>query len=133
VEVPVQYFQSVIAVELAITGALLFQVRYFEAGRVKQSGADAPRDSVLRLLMAVVIGMTLLGSLDGIIEGGGTLTATAVTLGLAVSALPILIRVLPPLVDVDRTDGRRRYSGEATVGLVLYVAAPAAIVLVLNR
>jgi hypothetical protein len=27
--VPIQYFQSVIVVELAVTGALLFQIRYF--------------------------------------------------------------------------------------------------------
>ena len=28
-EVPIQFFQSVVAIELAVTGALLFQVRYF--------------------------------------------------------------------------------------------------------
>jgi hypothetical protein len=30
VEVPVQFFQSVIAIELAVAGALLWQIRYFE-------------------------------------------------------------------------------------------------------
>jgi hypothetical protein len=29
VDVPVQYFQSVIAIELAVTGALLWQIRFF--------------------------------------------------------------------------------------------------------
>jgi len=29
VEVPVQYFQSVIALETAVTGVLLFQIRFF--------------------------------------------------------------------------------------------------------
>jgi len=35
--VPVQYFQSVIAIELAVTGALLWQMRYFEPQDRKQS------------------------------------------------------------------------------------------------
>ena len=30
-DVPVQYFQSVIAIELAVTGALLWQIRFFES------------------------------------------------------------------------------------------------------
>jgi hypothetical protein len=29
-DVPVQYFQSVITIELAVAGALLWQMRYFE-------------------------------------------------------------------------------------------------------
>ena len=32
VDVPVQYFQSVIAIELAVAGALLWQMRFFESG-----------------------------------------------------------------------------------------------------
>jgi hypothetical protein len=35
-DVPVQYFQSIIAVELAIAGALLFQVRFFDKDRADQ-------------------------------------------------------------------------------------------------
>jgi len=31
VDLPVQYFQSVIAIELAVTGALLWQIRFFES------------------------------------------------------------------------------------------------------
>jgi len=31
VDVPVQYFQSVIGIELAVTGALLWQIRFFES------------------------------------------------------------------------------------------------------
>jgi hypothetical protein len=30
VNVPVQYYQSVIAIETAVTGVLLFQIRFFE-------------------------------------------------------------------------------------------------------
>ena len=32
--VPVQYFQSVIAVQIAVAGALLFQVRFFDNSKV---------------------------------------------------------------------------------------------------
>ena len=39
VDVPVQYFQSVIALETAITGVLLFQIRFFATGK------DAPEAS----------------------------------------------------------------------------------------
>jgi hypothetical protein len=39
VDVPVQYFQSVIALETAITGVLLFQIRFFATGK------DAPEES----------------------------------------------------------------------------------------
>jgi hypothetical protein len=40
VAVPIQYFQSVIAVELAVTGALLFQIRYFAPrGRTRPCAA----------------------------------------------------------------------------------------------
>jgi hypothetical protein len=30
VDAPAQYFRSVIAIELAVTGALLWQIRFFE-------------------------------------------------------------------------------------------------------
>jgi hypothetical protein len=56
-DVPIQYFQSVIAIELAVTGALLFQIRYF-APRRDQAEEDLP-DPLLRLAVAVVLGATL--------------------------------------------------------------------------
>jgi hypothetical protein len=40
VDVPVQFFQSTIAIELAVAGALLWEIRYFDregaAGRDRQ-------------------------------------------------------------------------------------------------
>ena len=33
--VPVQYYQSIIAIQLAVTGALLFQVRFFDTSNTK--------------------------------------------------------------------------------------------------
>ena len=73
-EVPVQYFQSVIAVETAVTGVLLFQIRFFETddalpGRV---GADAR----VRLLYLLILIATVFGSLEAIREGGGRVAAS---------------------------------------------------------
>jgi hypothetical protein len=85
----------VIAVELAVTGALLFQIRYF-APRGDQPEQDLP-DPRLRLAIAVVLGATLFGSLEAMLHGGDRTAAAAVMIGLAVSLLPILLRVLPPL------------------------------------
>jgi hypothetical protein len=132
-EVPVQYFQSIIALELAVTGALLFEIRFFEPREVAEaSGRELP-SPWLRLLTAVLLGATLLGSLDGIAHHGGSASAIAVTLGLALSVLPILLRVLPPVVQGTRTDPGRRYSIVTVVGLIMYGAAVAALVLLLNR
>jgi hypothetical protein len=97
VEVPVQFFQSTIAIELAVTGALLFQIRSFEPRRGAAEDRDLP-DPRPRLLMAVILGATVFGSLDAIVHHGGMDAAIAVTVGVALSVLPILARVLPPLV-----------------------------------
>ena len=38
--IPVEFFETVIAIEVAIAGALLFQIRFFESASVaKQKGA----------------------------------------------------------------------------------------------
>ena len=95
-EVPVQFFQSIIAIEVAIAGALLFQVRYFDSRGTDVDAAGLP-DPRWRLVVAVILGATIFGSLDGIAHGGGRQMAAFVTLGVALSVLPILIRVLPPL------------------------------------
>ncbi len=95
--VPVQYFQSVIAIELAVAGALLWQVRFFESNSTRERD-DLP-DPRLRLALALVLGVTLFGSLWAMANEGGTLVAIGVTVGLAVSVLPILLRVLPPLAE----------------------------------
>ena len=95
-DVPVQYFQSVIAIELAVAGALLWQVRFFESTSTAEHREHLP-DARLRLLLALVLGATLFGSLWAMANEGDSLAAIRVTVGLAVSALPILLRVLPPL------------------------------------
>jgi hypothetical protein len=58
------------------------------------SGAPGP---TLRLAVAVVLGATLFGSLLAMLDGGDRTAAAALLIGLAVSILPILLRVLPPL------------------------------------
>jgi hypothetical protein len=89
-DVPVQYFQSVIAVETAVTGVLLFQIRFFEPNK------DTPKELAvhprLRGLLLIVLTATIFGSLEAIREGWGSWAGVLVTVGLAVSVLPILLR-----------------------------------------
>ena len=93
--VPVQFFQSVIAIELAIVGALLWQMRFFER---EQTRTEIPRtDPRLLLLLLAVLTATVFGSLEALREGGGRLAAVLLTVGLAVSLSPILLRVLRPV------------------------------------
>jgi hypothetical protein len=116
-DVPIQFFQSVVAIELAVTGALLFQVRYFSPreGTVRED-VRLP-SATLRLAIAIVLGATVFGSLLAMLHGGDRTAAAALLIGLAVSILPILLRVLPPLRRDLRTDtrslrarhGRRRH------------------------
>ena len=65
-DVPVQYFQSIITVLLAVAGALLFQVRFFE---LTHSERTKEVDPLLRLVMMAVITATLFASLEAMREG----------------------------------------------------------------
>jgi hypothetical protein len=132
-DVPIQFFQSIIAIELATTGALLFQIRYFERDRPNERVDHGLPDPWLRLLVAVLLGATVFGSLDAMLHGGGRTIATAVSMGLALSILPILIRVLPPLSGVSQTGDPRRYSRVTVIGILLYVVAVGGLVAIVNR
>jgi hypothetical protein len=129
-DVPVQYYQSIIAVEVAIAGALLFQIRFFAPRGTAEGERDLP-DPRLRLAMAVVLGATLFGSLYAIRAGGRT-ADEAVTIGLAISLLPILLRALPPLARDARTHRRPPQYAITIVGLVLYVLVTAVTVFLLG-
>ena len=83
--------------------------------------------------MAGILAATIFGSLDAILHREGSTAAIAVTVGLALSLLPILIRVLPPLVGEARVGERRGYSTVTVVGLLLYVTAVVGVVLLLSR
>src|SRR4029453_3370791 len=93
--VPVQFFQSVIAVELAIVGTLLWQIRFFD--REDSQAETSRRDPRLQLLLLLVLTAILFGWLDAPRGGGGQLAAGLPTVGLAVSLLPILLRVVRPV------------------------------------
>jgi hypothetical protein len=97
VDVPVQYFESVIAIELAVAGGLLWQMRFFQSGDDAHRAGERLPDARLRVALFLVLGTTLFGSLWAMADEGPKWAAVAVTVGLAISLVPILIRVLPPL------------------------------------
>jgi hypothetical protein len=125
-EVPVQYFQAVIAIETAVTGVLLFQTRFFETGGAAPGRAGP--DPRVRLLMLLILTATVFGSLEAIREGGGRGAAVLVTVGLAVSILPILLRVLPPLRRDAQTQQRNPQFWVTVLGVGLYAAVVAVLV-----
>jgi glucose-6-phosphate-specific signal transduction histidine kinase len=132
VDVPVQYFQSVIAIELAVAGALLWQMRFFESSSTARRDGEHLPDPRLRLGLALVLGATLFGSLWAIAHEGESWAATAVTVGLALSLLPILLRVLPPLARETATHERDPNHAVTVVGLLLYGLLVAGVVVLLN-
>ena len=79
-DVPVQFFQTVVAVELAVTGGLLYQIRFFDHRRPDPDDASAAAPW-FRLLMAAVLLATLFGSLYAIRHGGQRTAAVLVTIG----------------------------------------------------
>ena len=116
--VPVQFFQSVIAIELAIVGALLWQMRFFER---EQTRTEIPRtDPRLLLLLLAVLTATVFGSLEALREGGGRLAAVLLTVGLAVSLSPILLRVLRPIRRDATMQQRDPQLWVTLLGLILF-------------
>ncbi len=131
-EVPVQFFQSVIAIEVAVTGALLWQIRFFESRDAQRREHEHLPDARLRLGMALVLGATIFGSLWAIADEGPKWGALIVTVGLAVSLVPILLRVLPPLARDARTNKRDPNHAITVLGLLLYVAVVAGFLVLLD-
>ncbi len=118
--VPVQFFQSVIAIELAIVGALLWQIRYFDKEDTQvETSRSVPR---LQLLLLVVLTAILFGSLEALRVGGGQLAAVLLTVGLAVSLLPILLRVLRPVRRDATVQPRDPQLWVTLLGLILFAA-----------
>ena len=125
--VPVQFFQSIITVQLSVGGALLFQVRFFDIRNGKRGPQVDPR---LRLVLVVVIAATLFVSLEAMRAGWGSTAAALVSGGLALSVLPILFRVLPPLTRDIETQKRDPHFWVTVLALVLYCAIVAIVVLI---
>jgi hypothetical protein len=132
VDVPVQYFQSVIAIELAVAGALLWQMRFFAPRDEARRASERLPDSRLRVGLALILGATLFGSLWAMVDEGPKFAAVAVTLGLAISIVPILIRILPPLAKDAKTNQRDPDYVVTVIGLVAYVAVVAGFLVLLD-
>jgi hypothetical protein len=130
-DVPVQYFQSVIAIELAVVGALLFEIRFFERSP-RAEGGDNRTDPRVLLVLAAVLAATVFGSLAAMRHEGGALAASAVTVGLAISVVPILLRVLPPIAREATTGKRDPHVAYTVAGLVVYALVVAGAVALLN-
>jgi hypothetical protein len=130
-DVPVQYFQSVITIELAVAGALLWEMRYFEPVDRRRASRRLP-DARLRLGLALVLGATLFGSLWAMADEGPKWAALLVTVGLAISVIPILVRVLPPLTRDAETNERDPDFWITVAGLLGYVAIVAVVLVVLD-
>ncbi len=131
-DVPVQYFQSVITIELAVAGALLWQMRYFEPQDGRRAGDRLP-DARLRLALALVLGATIFGSLWAIADEGPKWAAVAVMLGLSISVVPIMVRVLPPLTTDAETKERDPGYWITVAALMGYVVLVALVLVVLDR
>lgn len=127
-EVPVQYFQSIISLELAITGGLLYQIGFFKPPGQENGRSPQPYNPRVRLLMATILIATLFGSLLAILHEGQAIAAALVTIGLAVSLLPLLLWALPPLARDARTAESNPYSTTTIIGLLIYLAVVVVVV-----
>jgi hypothetical protein len=76
--------------------------------------------------------LTIFGSLWAIADEGPKWAALAVTVGLAISLIPILLRVLPPLAKDASTDERDPDYVVTVLGLILYVAVVAGVLVLLD-
>jgi hypothetical protein len=132
VDVPVQFFQSAIAIELAVAGALLWQLRYFEPRNATRRESEKLPDARLRVGLALVLGATLFGSLWAIADEGPKWAAIAVTVGLAISLVPIGLRVLPPLAKDATTNERDPDYAFTVLALVVYIAVVAGFLVLLD-
>ena len=132
VDVPVQFFQSAIAIALAVAGALLWQMRFFDSNDARRQDRVSLPDARLRLGLALVLGTTLFGSLWAIADEGPKWAAYFVTIGLAVSILPIGLRVLPPLAKDSLTNERDPDYAITVIALVLYVVVVAGFLILLD-
>jgi hypothetical protein len=132
VEVPVQFFQSTIAIELAVAGALLWEIRFFDRDDAAERARQDLPDARLQLFFALVLGATVFGSLWAIADQGNALAASLVTAGVAVSLLPFLVHVLPPLARDARRSERDANYAVAVVGLFLYVLVVGGVIALIN-
>jgi heme/copper-type cytochrome/quinol oxidase subunit 4 len=106
-------------------------MRFFESRTARRAGESLP-DARLRVGLALVLGATLFGSLWAMADEGPKWAALAVTIGLAVSLVPILLRVLPPLAKDATSNERDPDYAVTVVGLFLYVVVVAGVLVLLD-
>jgi hypothetical protein len=78
------------------------------------------------------LGATLFGSLWAMADEGPKWAAVAVTIGLAVSLTPILLRVLLPLAKDTKTNERDPDYAVTVIGLLLYTGVVAGVLVLLD-
>src|ERR1700745_3736552 len=130
-DVPVHSFKSVIAIELAVSGALLWQMRFFESNTARREGKPLP-DARVRVALALVLGAAVFGAVWAMADEGPKWAALVVTIGLAVSLVPIVLRVLPPLAKDATTNERDPDYVVTVVGLFFYVVVVAGVLVLLD-
>lgn len=106
-------------------------MRFFESSTARGDGAPLP-DARLRVALALVLGATVFSSLWAMADEGPKWAALLVTIGLAVSIVPILLRVLPPLAKDATTSERDPQYGVTVVGLFFYVVVVGGVLLLLG-
>ena len=84
----------------------------------------------MQLLLLVVLTAILFGSLEALREGGGQVAAVLLTVGLAVSLLPILLRVLRPVRRDATMQPRDPQLGVTVLGLILFAAVVVLLMLI---
>jgi hypothetical protein len=124
VDVPVQFFQSMIAIELAVAGALLWQMRFFEP-RMRASVRANVFPTLAYVLASPSFWAQPCSGPCGRSQTKGRSGRHSRHCGVAVSLIPILLRVLPPLAKDAATNERDSHYAITVVGLVLYVAVVA--------
>ena len=108
--------------------AMTWQMRFFDSSTAQRERESLP-DARLRAGLALALGSTLFGSLWAMADEGPKWAALAVTIGLAVSLVPIGLRVLPPLAKDATTNERDPDYAVTLVGLLVYVVVGAVLVL----
>jgi hypothetical protein len=78
------------------------------------------------------MGATVFGSLCAMADEGPKWAANVVTIGLAVSLVPILLRVLPPLAKDAAANERDPDYAVTVVGLFFYVVVVAGVLVLLD-
>src|SRR5262245_15413558 len=105
-------------------------MRFFERkDAVTRAQLPDPR---LQIFFGLLLGATVFGSLWAIADEGGSIAATLITTGIAISVLPILMRGLPSLARDAATRNRDPNYRVTAVGLVLYAAVVGGIIAVIN-